>query len=593
MSRSAIPVALLALAALPAQAQVPEPSRRAVPDWTVRTTAEDAAPARPGVGQPTGPLQPRPAIRADAAARAEAEARRKAAARSGRIEWLGPSLDVPDSVPPLGAPPPPPSAGIGPTAERPGTATRPETRIAEPRTIDVRGAAVAIPPGAPAGPLAKPKPGARDPRTGALLKPDTGPVRPAEAAGPVPPGLRGSSDSDPLAEAEDPYAPTGIRAGGFLLYPSLEAGVGRTTNVEGRAGGKHGTVTTVTPELKLRSDWSSHALDIDLRGTYTAYPGRGAYDQPGVNASLKGRIDVTDGTRLDLTAGYTLTREQAGSVETKSLGAGRTGNVATTTASAGITRDVGILFATLRGDVEATRYSLADGDNGTGSGTGTGTGGTGGSAAGLDRSRDNTRVVGAVRVGVNVTPGLKPYVEGQVTRRSYAVAAAGTASTADGHGIRAGVELDSGATLRGDLSAGWSTEEARAPGLKDLSGLTLDGSVTWSPSRLTRVTLNAKTAFEPTTLAGSAGSVARTAGVTVSQSLTRALDAEAGLAVTDRRYVGLDSGERSSTATAALIWKFNPWSQAFLRGQYETFRPTGTEPDYSVGTVTVGVKILR
>ena len=96
------------------------------------------------------------------------------------------------------------------------------------------------------------------------------------------------------------------------------------------------------------------------------------------------------------------------------------------------------------------------------------------------------------------------------------------------------------------------------PGLKDLSGLTVDGSLTWSPTRFTRVTLNAKTAFEPTTLANSSGSVARTGGVTIAQAVTREIDVEVGATVTDRRYIGIDTEEQSRGANAAVIWKFNP-----------------------------------
>src|SRR5512139_2795195 len=63
-------------------------------------------------------------------------------------------------------------------------------------------------------------------------------------------------------EPEDPYAPLGIRAGAFDLFPAIEfiGGPSRGPN------GKGAWLYTVAPELRAQSNWSRHELKADLRG---------------------------------------------------------------------------------------------------------------------------------------------------------------------------------------------------------------------------------------------------------------------------------------------------------------------------------------
>jgi hypothetical protein len=435
---------------------------------------------------------------------------------------------------------------------------------------------------APDAPAAAP---ARPVRRAAAPPPASGRVAPVAAARPlepmapapvVPPGLRQQVE-DPLAETEDPYRPVGLRAGTYVLLPAIEATAGYTSNIEGRRGGQAGPVFTVAPELRGRSDWSRHALDFDLRGAWTDYPTAQDYSKPTVSATVSGRVDIAEEMRLDLRAGYAFDR-QAGTSADNPRDTAVPENIETLTGSAGFTRSVGVVALTLRGDVTDTRYS----------------GGTTTSGAPLpgDGSRDNTLATGAVRVGYAVSPAFKPYAELQVTRRVYADAAS-AGRDADGYGLRGGVEIDTGPILKGDFALGWSTERPADRALDALSGLTVDGSLVWSPTRLTKVTLTAKTAFEATTLAGSPGSVARSLGVKGEQSFTRELAGEAELVDLDRRYEGVDRRENTLSANAALIVKVTPQWQNVVRVGWSRFTTSAPGENYQALTVGAGVRLQQ
>ena len=70
---------------------------------------------------------------------------------------------------------------------------------------------------------------------------------------------------------EDPFAPTGIRAGAFTFYPAVELMGGLDTNPAHVPNGKDSFLFTVAPELRVRSDWERHALNADIKGSYLAY----------------------------------------------------------------------------------------------------------------------------------------------------------------------------------------------------------------------------------------------------------------------------------------------------------------------------------
>ncbi len=103
------------------------------------------------------------------------------------------------------------------------------------------------------------------------------PIEPYETASTPPPTAAqpntlalGTLPQRPLPiAAGDPYAALGIRAGSFLLLPSLDLSAGYSTNPE-RVAGSPGSIYVVgAPELQVRSDWERHALTADITGSYT------------------------------------------------------------------------------------------------------------------------------------------------------------------------------------------------------------------------------------------------------------------------------------------------------------------------------------
>ncbi|TBW40750.1 hypothetical protein EYW49_03220 [Siculibacillus lacustris] len=480
----------------------------------------------------------------------------------------------------LDATDPPPLESIPPT---PGTA---------PATPGAAGAPAA---GAAATPLPTPAPGRPatrttgaaptplrakgpvDPQPRSPSVPDGGPAIAAPATEPVPRDALSTLRQE-IEPADEGLEPLGLRTGSFLWLPALELSAGRTTNVAGKHAGPGATLWQVSPELLGRSDWSRHDLRFELRGSRLVDADDHDYDRPSFRAALRGRIDLGEEMRVDVGAGWSRERQTAAkSDDPTSTAVGA--DLATRTATLGLTRDIGLVALTLRGDVERADYS----------------GGltTGGTPLGSE-AQNNTRWTGALRATLGPTGGLRPFVEVRSTRRTYDEAVvSGSPRDATGRAGVVGVVADLGPMLRGELATGWGSERPDHGSLPQMAGWLLDGSLIWSPDRLTSVKLEAKTAFEPTTLAAATGSLARTVAVTVERSLRRDLVASLGASLTTRGFVGLNREERDVILSSGLTWKVDRNLQTFVKGSFERFSGSLADVGYDTAVVMVGVRLQR
>lgn len=403
------------------------------------------------------------------------------------------------------------------------------------------------------------------------------PVPALQAVQPRPRDLQADQRSEAVIE-DDAYAQLGLRTGGFTWLPAIETSTGWSSNIATRAGGASGMTYRIAPELLGRSDWSRHQLQFELRGAYLGNMTDRDYDKPTFQGTMRGRVDLGDETRIDVKAGWSHDRQSPSSADNPADTV-VPATVETKSGSLGLTRDVGLLALTLRGDVDRADYS----------------GGTTSSGASLGAEvQNNTRWVGAFRAAYGSKGTIRPFVEIQASRRAYdEPLISGDARDTNGAAVKAGVVADLGPTLRGEISTGWGVERPERGTLPDMSGWLLDGSLVWSPTRLTTVKLDAKTGFEATTLAGATGSVVRTVAVSVDHALRRDLVASAGVSLSDKRYVGANLREDDLVFSSGLTYKVDRNIQTFVKGSLERFTSSSSASNYDAATVMVGVRLQR
>ena len=376
----------------------------------------------------------------------------------------------------------------------------------------------------------------------------------------------------------NPYEPTGIRLGTFILRPSISQNLG----YEKRKTGDTATSRTYSEtgfRGSLTSDWSRHQLTINGEGIYQRNISGTGETEPRIRLDADLRLDLSDDTIANLTAGYNFERESSSDPNAID-GASVQSGVHSYTAGARVTRDFGLIRGTIGAEVERETYGsarLADGSNLTLS------------------DRNNTEGTLTGRIGYELSPALIPYLEASVGRSFYDAKqdSLGYERSATTLGGRAGVELDLGEKLRGDLGIGYKRAKFDDSRLAALDGLTLDGTVQWSPQRGTDLRLGLRTELEPSTVANQSGYVSYGATADLTHELRENLVARLSTAYTLRDFkIAGNQDQNIYLAGAGITWNLNRWLAMTGDVSYELTRQKGTS-DTGVTRAGIGLVLRR
>lgn len=318
------------------------------------------------------------------------------------------------------------------------------------------------------------------------------------------------------AQSDDPFAPLGMRIGSWRAFSSLEQQIGYSSNADQVAMGEPGAFSQTDLSTSLQSDWSSHSARIDVNLGYREYFGIDLEAIP--NASVDGELnlDLADGYALRLGAGYAYTTESATSDQVPSAAIDRSG-VHSTSAFAALERDETAIKLSLRGSIERTDYSeleLANGD------------------VFSQGDRNNTLFSVTGRAGYEISPALTPFLEGEIGRRIYDLEIDRNGDRRDStlYGVRAGLDIDLGEKLSGEVALGYQAEVFDGD-LETLAGLTVSGGLIWSPVRETTVNFSAETGIAGSTAADNSGDLITSFEIEATRRLTNRLSVNANAGV--------------------------------------------------------------
>lgn len=333
----------------------------------------------------------------------------------------------------------------------------------------------------------------------------------------------------------------GVRVGTFILRPSLTETIGSERTTVGKDTTSR-TYLRSGLRASLTSDWDLHQLRIDAEGTWEKTLSGVRQDDPEAKINAELRLDLSDETTATLRAGYSLSREEIGDANAVK-NAVTQAEVNEYTASAEVTRDLGVLRTTAGLDFTRETYgdvTLADGIL-------------------VDQSaRDNNEGRIRGRLGYELSPALIPFLEASYGRILYDqhVDASGYVRDADLYQTKAGIELDFGEKLKGELAGGYMIAEFDDSSLKSISAATIDGNALWSPRRGTDIAWNLRTEIEPTTTAGDSGSTAYTGTMVLSQIILENLTGQVSSGLTLRDY----SNEKTPVQTVLSLGTGLTWS---------------------------------
>lgn len=398
---------------------------------------------------------------------------------------------------------------------------------------------------------------------------------------PLDPGAErtGSIEGRDRRPDENPFATVGIRAGSFILRPTLEEGITATSNANSTFNGRSAVLSETTLRLNAVSDWRENSATLDANMTYRKTLSGEEVDE------LRGRVqggltvDLADDWRAIANLGYEAAPESASS-PVAIEGALSQPLRQTLDGSLGLEKDIGKARFALTGAVEHSTYGDAKLS-------------TGGTLS--QKDRDSTLYTATLRGGYEISPALTPFLEIETGRRLYAerIDTSGYERSATRLGARAGVELDMGEKLAGEFSAGWLREAIDDSRLVPVSGATVNADLRWSPERGTTIGLTGSTIVENTTNAGESGSLLYSSRLSLERRIRDNLTGNAALGADWRDYVGSDAHDLTLSAEASLTWWLNRYAGLTTRARTEKLTSNLPGRETTTNSIFVGLTLQR
>ncbi|MEM8731890.1 MAG: outer membrane beta-barrel protein [Pseudomonadota bacterium] len=336
--------------------------------------------------------------------------------------------------------------------------------------------------------------------------------------------------------------PEGIRAGAFIIQPSVSLGVGYDTNIFLEETNEDASfVATVSPRVNVISDWNRHEVALTAGGSYALIADSSDDNAFQFDVGLSGLLDVTRAVGITGNIGYEFVSEARGEDDT---GLGITEPVTSHNVSAGLGADV--VFGRVRvspfGGVLMRDFQDVNLIGG-----------------GVDNQDDRDRVEynAGLELGYSVRRGIEGFVRGQYGRINFqeAVDDAGVNRDSDGWRVLAGVKVDLTRLIEASAGFGYETRDFEDPTLSSVSGPSAELGVSWSITPLTTLNFDASRSFQETTITGSSVTNNTTLQFGVDHALLRNLDLGATLTYALEDFEGINREDNLFGVRLKADWR--------------------------------------
>ena len=394
------------------------------------------------------------------------------------------------------------------------------------------------------------------------------------------------------ATDQDPFAPTGVSAGSFTLFPAVELTGGFDTNPSHVPGGKESSLLLIAPELSVRSNWDRHQLNADIKGSYLAYGetfGTNAdgsingvpnsLDRPTLDSKIDGRLDVDSHSHMDVEGRLLLGTDNPGSPNIQA-GLAQLPIVTTVGTTLGYTQSFNRLEVTAKSTFDRSTWQDSTLTDGEISG---------------NEDRNFNQYGGSLRGSWDLRPGIKPFVEVGADARVHDLTFDRNGEQRDSNGADAkiGTTFEFTSKLTGEAAVGYLTREYKDPNLNGIGGLTVDASLIYAATALTTVTGTAKSTVNEVILPGVSGDLSRDFSLQVDHAFRRWLigTAKFGYGIDD--YVGLPRFDQRWYASVAMTYKLNRDIQ--LKGEIrrDWIASNSAGVDYAADQFLLGIRVQR
>lgn len=407
-------------------------------------------------------------------------------------------------------------------------------------------------------------------------------------------------------EPTDPYAPVGLHAGSFDIFPAIDLLGGYDSNPNHADGGAGAGIYTVVPDVKVQSNWSRHSVNAELRGSYTGYSpdSTPTLSRPYLNGKIDGRIDISRDTKVDLGSRVLVSTDNPGSPNLQA-GLSKLPLFVTFGHSAGVTQSFNRFEVGLKGDFERTSYQDSELTDGT---------------TASNKDRNYNQFGGTLRGSYELRPGIKPFAEVSADTRKHDEEPDSYGYLRNSNGVtgKLGTTFELTRVLTGEVSLGYTHRSYEDARFGDLGGLVGDASLVWTADALNTFSLTASSTVGESAVAGVSGVFYRNVALQYDHAFRRWLIGSVKLGFGLDTYEGGSTSDSTTTISAicgcvitvpgettpdrqdkrysaglGLTYKFS--RDLWLKGEFQQtwVRSNVTGYDYDESVFLAGIRLQR
>lgn len=329
--------------------------------------------------------------------------------------------------------------------------------------------------------------------------------------------------------------PIGVTAGDYLLLPRLNLAASYDDNILATENDhKSGLRSEISPELSLRSNWGAHALNLFANANIGRFADYSSEDYDDWEIAADGRLDIHHSIQLN--AGASFGHDHVERTAPDDANGTEPTQYDRATAFARYTQAFGRYSLRLDADVKdkdfedvpAIRLGLPVVIN--------------------QDDRDRTEYTLGVRGGYEFLPDYEAYARLTGNQRDYDERQdfTGADRSSDGYEAVAGVALDLGGIVFGDVFAGYISQDYTAP-FPDIDAPVFGTLMYWNPSGLTTFGVAVQRSINEATSAVFSGYTSTETALTVDHELRRDILLNGGIHYILDDYEGIGAADRDDT----------------------------------------------
>ncbi|MCB1481023.1 MAG: outer membrane beta-barrel protein [Rhodobiaceae bacterium] len=366
---------------------------------------------------------------------------------------------------------------------------------------------------------------------------------------------------------EDPYAPLGIRAGAFVVSPSLELRGGHTVPDTG----DNTSFVRVVPSVQIKSDWSRHELSARGSLQHEESDGDPSSDTQ-FDAGMALRLDVNRDTVARFDVAYTRDRVSPTDPDLPSTALEET-SVDEWAFVGALSRRFGRFLATLTGTIADFSY----GDTRV----------SGGGPPVDGSEQDYREYEAALRLDYEATDRVGVFAEAAINTRDYDrdISSGSLRLGSDGASVLGGLTFGGDGKLTGEAGIGYQIQSPDEPTYDDINAFLARGSLVWEATGLTTFTLTAETEIDDTVTGTSGGSAVYTFKAGVAHALRRNVTITAG--------VGAELQNSSSTISVEAGGEYKLNRSLAVVGDVVHKHSSDSSTSSDETTLTMGLRLQR